>query len=443
MGKTRIRLLGLVFFVVVALFVGGTILKFNQAFTTFTDVDLATDSAGNNLPPNADVKVRGLIIGEVRDVKAADNGRVTVTLGLQPDKAKMLPANVTARILPKTLFGERYVALQIPQNAEDKTLENGDTIATDKSGNALELQTLFDKLLPVLDAIPPQDLSVTLGSLSKALQGNGDRLGTSFEELNNIFSQVNANMPQLQGTLRGLATFSQTYSQALPDVIDALDTLRTTSNTLVEKQGDLRAFISTVQKATVETTDFLSTNRRDLLDLSIESEPLLTALATQSPAFGCTFKNFAGLIPEVNNIVGKGTKNPGVRVTLTFSNPRGRYLPNQDEPRLLDDRGPRCYPKHYQEGRPFPQYPGGSINDGSYQPPSRNPGPRNVTQLPIPDFSTTPVGTIQPSVYNDPQNKMALKAIMAAEAGTDPSDVPGWIAQIVAPGLQGAQVTIK
>ena len=442
-GTLRIRLLGLVFFVVVALFVGGTILKFNETFTSFTDVDLATDSAGNNLPVNADVKVRGLIVGQVRDVKASDNGRVTVTLGLEPDKAKMLPANVTARILPKTLFGERYVSLVLPQNPDGATLGNGDTIATDSSGNALELQTLFDRLLPVLDAIPPQDLSVTLGSLSKALQGNGERLGATFDELNNIFKQVNANMPELEGTIRGLATFSQTYSQALPDVIDALDTLRTTSNTLVEKQGDLRAFISTVQKATVQTTDFLTTNRRDLLDLSIESEPLLSALATQSPAFGCTFKNFAGLIPEANNIVGKGTKNPGVRVTLTFSNPKGRYLPNQDEPRLLETRGPRCYPKHYEDGRPFPQYPGGSINDGSYQPPSRNPGPQRVAQLPIPDFSATPAGTIQPSVYDDPQNKVALKAIMAAEAGTDPADVPGWIAQIVAPGLQGAQVTVK
>ncbi|MGU3293364.1 MCE family protein [Williamsia sp. M5A3_1d] len=443
MSVLRTRLLGLVFFVVVALFIGGTILKFNQSFQSFTDVNLTTDSAGNALPDKADVKVRGLIVGQVNKVVASENGAVTVQLGLQPDKAKMLPAGTTARILPKTLFGERYVALQLPSDPGGPTLTNGSTIRTDSSGNALELQALFDKLLPVLEAIPPQDLSVTLGSLSKALTGNGERLGTSFEELNNIFTQVNRNMPELQGTLRGLASFSQTYSQALPDIVDALDSLRTTTNTLVGKQGDLRGFISTVTKAAVDTTDFLATNRRDLLTLAIDSEPLLSAIAEQSPAFGCTFKNFAGLIPEVGNIVGKGTKNPGVRVSLTFSNPRGRYLPNQDEPRLLENRGPICYPHHYQSGRPFPQYPGGSLNDGSYQPPSRNPGPRNVQELPVPDFSGKPAGTITPSVYDDPQNKVALQAIMASEAGTTPDQVPGWIAQIVAPGMQGAQVTVK
>ncbi|MBT0565881.1 MCE family protein [Williamsia sp. CHRR-6] len=443
MAVLRRRLLGLVFFLVLALVIGGSILKFNQTFSTFTDVTLTTDSAGNALPNNADVKVRGVLVGQVREVTTRPDGTVAVKLGLDPDKAKMLSAGTTARILPKTLFGERYVALQLPAGDSGEPLRNGATIATDSTGNAMELQTFFDKLLPVLKAIPPQDLSVTLGALAKALDGNGEKLGASFEELNNIFTQVNANMPQLQGTLRGLATFSQTYSQALPDIVDSLDTLRTTTNTLVEKQGDLKTLISTVTATAIQTTDFLRTNRRDLLTLAIDSEPLLTALATHSPAFGCTFKNFAGLVPEVGNIVGVGTKNPGVRVNLSFSNPRGRYLPNQDEPRLLDDRGPRCYPQHYQSGRPFPQYPGGSLNDGSYQPPSRNPGPRNLPTLPIPDFSGKPAGVIQPSVYDDPQNKVALQAIMAAEAGVNPGDVPSWIAQIVAPGLQGAQVTIK
>ncbi len=436
-------MLGLVFFLVVLLFIGGTILKFNHTFTTYTDVNLTTDTAGNALPDKADVKVRGLIVGQVRKVTAAENGAVTVELGLEPDKAKMIPRGTTARILPKTLFGERYVALQVPENPTGANLTEGSTITTDTSGNALELQDLFDKLLPVLKAIPPQDLSVTLGSLSKALTGNGEKLGTSLDNLNNIFGQFNQNMPELQGTLRGLASFSQTYSDALPDIVDALDTLRTTSNTLVERQGDLRTLISTVTNTAVQATDFLATNRRDLLTLAIDSEPLLSALAKQSPALGCTFKNFAGLIPEVNRIVGAGTKNPGAHVTLTFANPRGRYLPNQDEPRLLEDRGPRCYPLHYDQGRPFPQYPGGSLNDGSYQPPSRNPGPRVVQDLPVPAYSGTPAGSITPSVYDDPKNKVALQAIMAAAAGTTPDQVPGWIAQIVAPGLQGAEVTIK
>ncbi|WP_207840618.1 MCE family protein [Williamsia soli] len=451
MQALKRRALGLVFFLVVALFLTLTIMQYNKSFTKFVDVKLMTTSAGNALPNNADVKARGLIVGEVRSVEPnLEDGSVVVTLGLQPDKVDLLPADTTARILPKTLFGERYVALQIPDGQEGSKgdhLTNGSTIDEDKSGNAVELQELFDQLLPVLEAIPPADLNVTLSALSKALAGNGERLGASFEQLNTVFKGINENMPELQGTLRGLASFSQTYSEALPDVIDSLDTLRTTTNTLVERQGDLRTVIAAVTQVAIDGTGFLETNRRDLVDLAIQSEPLLTALARQSPAFGCTFKNFAGLVPEANVITGAGTENPGVRVNLQFVNPRGRYLPNQDEPRLFDERGPICY-EQARNGRPFPQYPAGSVNDGSYQPPSRNAGPRNIPTLPEPQYSAMPDGTAtqaqEPATnYSDPRNKLQIQAIVAAAAGKEPAEVPSWIGLIAAPTVQGQQVSIR
>ncbi|ORM32231.1 MCE family protein [Williamsia sp. 1135] len=451
MQALKRRALGLVFFLVVALFLTLTIMQYNKSFTKFVDVKLNTTSAGNALPNNADVKARGLIVGEVRSVEPnLEDGSVVVTLGLQPDKVDLLPTDTTARILPKTLFGERYVALQIPdgqEGSEGDHLSNGSTIDEDQSGNAVELQELFDQLLPVLEAIPPADLNVTLSALSKALAGNGERLGASFEQLNTVFKGINENMPELQGTLRGLASFSQTYSEALPDVIDSLDTLRTTTNTLVERQGDLRTVIAAVTQVAIDGTGFLETNRRDLVDLAIQSEPLLTALAKQSPAFGCTFKNFAGLVPEANVITGAGTENPGVRVNLQFVNPRGRYLPNQDEPRLFDERGPICYAQP-SNGRPFPQYPAGSVNDGSYQPPSRNAGPRNIPTLPEPQYSAMPDGTAtqaqEPATnYSDPRNKLQIQAIVAAAAGKEPAEVPSWIGLIAAPTVQGQQVSIR
>lgn len=443
MSVIRRRLLGLVFFIVVALFFAVTIMKFNNTFTSFTDVTLKTDSTGNALPANADVKARGVIVGQVREVAPGPDGDVKVTLGLKPDMAKQLPANVTARILPKTLFGERYVALQLPADVQPLKLAAGDVIETDTSGNAKEVQELFDKLLPVLRAVPPQDLNVTLTSLSQALSGRGEELGTTFERLNKIFGEFNAHTDDLQGTLRGLATFSETYSDALPDVVDALDNLRVTGNTLVQRQGDLRTLISTLGIAATDTTKFLRTNRAELISIAVDSEPFLVGMAKQSPTFVCTFENFAGLIPESRKIVGQGTKNPGVRVNLTFVNPRGRYLPNQDEPRLLDRNPPAVCYKPAKDGRPFPQYPGGGLADGSYQPPSRNPGPRTMPSLPQPQFSATPAGTIASTPFDDPEYVKQLKVIYSAEGGKSPEQVPTWVTTIGGAGLQGAKVTIR
>ncbi|MFM9378365.1 MCE family protein [Gordonia sp. VNK21] len=432
------RLLGLLFFVVVAALLALSILIYQDRFKSYTEVVFETGNAGNALTKNTDVKARGVLVGTVKDVQVQEGGDVRVKLALDPDKARELPAGTTGRVLPKTLFGERYVSLEIPKNGSGH-LTAGAVVKTNSAGNAPEVEDLFDHLLPVLEAMPPQDLYVTLTSISQAIGGKGQELGQMINNLNTIFERVNANMPALQGTLEGLASFSQTYSEALPNIIDGLDTLRVTNRTIVEKQGDLRGLIQTLGVAATDTTTFLNTNRRDLIHLGVDSETLLVQLARQSPSFGCMFNNFATLIPDSKKIVGVGTENPGVRVNLQFVNPRGRYLPNQDEPRMWwTDPPARCFDLP-TDGRPFPQYPGGSLPDGSYQPPSRNPGPKVVKELPQPQFSATPAG----DGMTDEAYLNQMKLIYGASSGVYPSEVPTWITYTTAGALQGAEVNLK
>ncbi|ALG85799.1 MCE family protein [Gordonia phthalatica] len=438
MKTLKRRLLGLVFFAVVIGLLVVSLVKFSGGFDTYKTITLRTDNAGNSLVKNADVKANGVVVGAVHAVNVQPGGKVAVELRITPDQMKNLPDGTTARVLPKTLFGERYIALQIPKNSDGGTLHEGSVITTDKQGNAAEVEDLFDALLPVIKAIPPQDLNVTLSAISQAIGGKGHQIGEIVERLNTIFKRVNANMDDLQGTIRGLATFSQTYATALPDIIDAFDNLRVTGNTIVERQSDLRSTIQTLGVAAVDTTKFLKKNKKDMLDLFIDSEPFLKGLAMQSPTFGCMFNNFAKIMPKIGTIVGKGTANPGVRVNLQFVNPRGRYLPNQDEPRMNWKNPPaRCY-QPATNGRPFPQYPGGSVPDGSYQPPSRNAGPSTWPDLPQPQFSVAPSGKISDSDY-----QKQLKVMYAAASGINPEEVPTWITYIGAGALQGAEVTVK
>lgn len=440
MGATiKRRLLGLVFYIIVFGLLATSVLVFRGAFEKNTMVTLQTKNTGNALAVNSDVKARGVVVGSVKEVDVRSDGLVDVKLGLNPDLAKELPADSTARILPKTLFGERFVAIEIPEQSSGPSMTNGTVIYPNKAGNAPEVEDLFDALLPIIDAVPPEDLNATLTSINAALGGRGGELKQSIAEFNKIFSELNANMPALQGTLRGLADFSQTYSEALPDAIDALDNFRTTNRTIVERQGDLSTLIATLGVATTDTTGFLEANKKQLVNLAVDSETMLVQMARQSPVFGCTFNNFATIIPKVGAIVGAGTKNPGVHVNLQFVNPRGRYLPNQDEPRMwwLDPPA-RCY-EPPTNGRPFPQYPGGSVPDGSYQPPSRNPGPKTIRDLPQPQFSAQPSG----AAMSDPETVSQLKMIYAADSGQYPDDVPTWITHIGGGALQGAEVTIK
>ncbi|MET9491846.1 MCE family protein [Nocardia sp. NPDC006630] len=437
--KIRSRTLGVLFFVVVALFLWTTIAIYNKQFVESVRVNLLTDTVGNALTRNADVKVRGVMVGEVRS-SSYDGHQVTLDLAIDPAKADKIPANVTARLLPKTLFGERYVDLVWPEQPDNQHLKAGMTLHQDTSGHAIEVSQLLDHLLPLLQAVPPQYLSSTLGAVSQALQGQGEELGKTIDRLDDIFTQVNTELPTLQQDLKSLADVADVYSDAAPQLVDALDNLRTTNATIVQKRPQIDTMLATLTPSSSALADFLVANRDNIIDVAADSRPALEALARFSPGYTCALRNFAQMKPRIDDIFGKGTDLPGSRVTIEIVNDRGRYVPNQDEPRWFDPRGAVCIPE-YPLGTDPGQYTDGSANDGSYQPPSRTPGDQAVGIVPAAQYRV--FGPQQPTTAGSPQEQQTLNTIYGAAQGVSPDQVPGWISRIAAPALRGSEVTIR
>ena len=98
------RVYGVVFLALCMLFVWFTYAVFTKKFSDYDEVTLQSSKIGLSLPTRADVKIRGVIVGEVLDV-ASDGDGAKLTLGLYPSERDTVPENVTATILPKTLFG--------------------------------------------------------------------------------------------------------------------------------------------------------------------------------------------------------------------------------------------------------------------------------------------------------------------------------------------------
>ncbi|MFC9896641.1 MCE family protein [Nocardia sp. NPDC127579] len=431
----RIRLLGVAFFLILALFVWLCVAIYNKQFVRSVRVELLTDSVGNALTRHAEVKARGVTVGEVRASHARAGG-VVLDLAVDPGKAAQIPVNATARLLPKTLFGERYVDLVIPGQPSPLHLTDGVVLQQDRSGNAIELSRVFDNLLPLLQAIPPQDLAATLGALAQGLAGQGEGLGETVDHLDKVFRQVNGVLPDLQAELRSLATVSDTYSDALPQLIDALDNLRTTNATVVQRRTQIDTLFATLTPASANTADFLIANRDNIIDVAADARPALELLAEHSPTYACALANFAKMKPRIDNIFGVGTDRPGSRVSIELTNPRGKYLPNQDEPRWLDTRGPGCFAE-FPVGVDAGQYPGGPNNDGSYQPPSRYPGDQTIGRMEAPQYA------VYPTLAGSPGEQRSLDAIYGAAHGVSPEQVPGWLTRVGAPAFRGSEVSLR
>lgn len=270
--------------------------------------------------------------------------------------------------------------------------------------------------------------------MAQALDGRGKQLGQNLTQLNTLVSSLNKQLPALKADISGLADFSDIYTAATPDLLSALANLTTTTNTVVDQRSNLDNLYSTLTGTSANLTGFLNANGANIIRLSTDSTSTLQVLARYAPDYQCTFENFTKLIPNINQAVGAGTDRPGLRLKLEVTKSRGKYIPNQDEPNITDNRGPRCYPIVDPKVGNFPQYPGGPVADGSAHPPSSNP-----------DYqaSALPLGATGLGLAGSTAEQGMLASIFSQTTGTAPEQVPGWSALVAAPALRGHEVTVQ
>ncbi len=432
----RIRLLGLAFIVVLCGLVALSIGVYTKTFTTVVPVTLKADRTGNQLLKGSDVKLRGIIVGEVRGVSS--NGRTaTVKLAFNPDTIGQIPRNVSARLLPKTLFGERFVNLVVPRAASPDHIKSGDVIGQDRSSTSLELERVFDDLMPLLRTLDPVSLNATLTAIATALQGRGQRLGANLVALDAYLKQINPEMPSIQADLVGLAELSETYADAAPDLLAMLRNLSVTNTTVAEQAAQVHAlFVSTTGFA--NTADVvLRENEQRIITVNNVSRPILALFAKYAPEFPCLLDNLADFEPMLE----KAFSNGRLHITIEVVQQRDKYRQGVDDPAYADRRGPRCYDR-YLGATAFPG-PAPPISDGSRGP--------NAYTAPAPPALPGGLGRPLSSALLDADQGSAATAeerafvqpLLAPVMGLPAGDVPDIATLLFGPMARGAVVGLS
>jgi phospholipid/cholesterol/gamma-HCH transport system substrate-binding protein len=97
--RTRYALLGAAYLLIAVLLVALSVSIYRKVWTPAVWVTVLVDRAGTQLNQGADVKVRGVRVGEVRSISYTASG-AALRLALEPDMAKDVPANSSARLVP-------------------------------------------------------------------------------------------------------------------------------------------------------------------------------------------------------------------------------------------------------------------------------------------------------------------------------------------------------
>ncbi|OLB77067.1 MAG: hypothetical protein AUI14_17095 [Actinobacteria bacterium 13_2_20CM_2_71_6] len=416
------RLLGLAFVLILGAALTLSVLVYQKTFTPVTWVTLRTDHTGLQLNEGAEVKLRGVTVGEVRGISA--NGQLaTLRLALDPALVPQIPGNVTARLLPKTLFGERYVALQVPPDAAREPLHDGSLIGQDRTRSAIELARVLDDVLPLLQAIQPDKLAATLGALATGLEGRGDKLGQDLSTMDSYLAALNQQMPAIRTDITKLADVLATYDGALPDLMAILRNATVTANTVTQQRDQLAAFLADTTDLANSTHTFLDRYGDRIIQLGTVSAPVLHLLAAYAPEYPCLLEGLVALQPNVEGVFASGQ----MHITLEVTRDNGPYVPGRDAPVYGAHTGPNC------RGLPHPRVPAPqvAVNDGYDYGAARTPVKLPVGLLPV---SMGYAGT--------DQERALVTPLIAAATGTPVSQVPAFADLLWGPVLRGTVVNV-
>ncbi|HSX66914.1 MCE family protein [Nocardioides sp.] len=419
------RLIGLVFLLLMAASLWFTYAIFSQKFTDFEPVTLKSSNIGLQMPQRADVKYRGVIVGQVRDFKPSGNG-AELELGIYPDSMKTIPADVTGAILPKTLFGEKYVSLESEGGETSKSLQRNAVIG--RTAVSTEVEKVLSDLLPLLRAVKPEQLNYTLNAMATALEGRGTKLGSGLANLDAYLKRFNPEVDDLLVDIRQTARVSDLYADVLPEIATILRNSVRTGNTLKTREAKLQKLFVDVGAFSDTARSFLAANEKNIIRLGELSSVQLRLLAKYSPQYACFLQGMVTQEKQIRQTFRGHMLH--INAELLPHQPRGwdtRDLPVNG---LVND--PTCItlPADVNDqSNPWTAVP--NFNDGVEVPTGKG----TARVAPGTSAFTSYAGTSAEAE--------ALRVLLGPVVGSDSASVPDVALVMLAPMARGAEVSVR
>lgn len=197
-----------------------------------------------------DVRIAGVKVGSVKDIKIVDGDRAMLTITVQ--RSTPLTESTHATIKYRNLVGQRYVALT-EEGADSTPLKADTVIGVDKTRPALDLTVLFNGFKPLFQALSPADINKLSYEVVQVFQGEG-------------------------GTLQDLLAQTASVTNTLADRDEVISSLITNLNDVLANLGRRDNELSDLIVSFKQLVTGLKADRQPILD----SLDQISALSTQT-----------------------------------------------------------------------------------------------------------------------------------------------------------------
>ena len=151
----------------------------------------------------------------------------------------------------------------------------------------LEVNTVFQNLVTLLDQIDPAKLNSVLSAVNEAVSGKGERIGQATEDTNAVLQQVIPRTETVREDLRAIRDVADVYSGVAQNIISVLDSVATTSTTVATQAQQVDALLVGVAGLSRNGIEVLGPNKDNLINAVNLLEPTTELLMKYNPSLTC------------------------------------------------------------------------------------------------------------------------------------------------------------
>ena len=279
---------------------------YKKAFTEVARVTLETDTAGNQLQEASDVKVRGVIVGDVREVEASADG-ATIELAIKPGVPGADPGR---RHRPPAAQDPVRGALRRPRAAREPLVRSGWPTATSSARTAARTPSSCSgssttpcrccrrssrRTSPTPSARSPRRCAAAATGLGAEPGGHRRVLRRDQHGAAASCRPTSPASPTSPTPTTARPTTCSPSSTTWPSPTRRSSTSR----------SSCAAPSPSARARRNELAGFLETNERNLISLAATSRPVLGLFAEYSPVYPCLLEGLTRSVPRIGETFGR------------------------------------------------------------------------------------------------------------------------------------------
>jgi phospholipid/cholesterol/gamma-HCH transport system substrate-binding protein len=250
-----------VFGVVMAVLTASLFMVFGEYRSGSTGDYSAVFTDASSLEAGDSVRVAGVRVGTVDQVKLRSDN--TVLVSFDADEEVVLTTGTRAVVRYLNLVGDRYLEL-VDGPGSTRTITRGAQIPADRTQPALDLDLLLGGLKPVIRGLDPQDVNALTNALLQIFQGQGDRLQSLLTRTSSFSNSLADNNTALEQLVDHLDTVLATLGKEGERFSGALDKFERLTTELANDRDTLGTAIDSLSAGTASIAELLSNARAPL-----------------------------------------------------------------------------------------------------------------------------------------------------------------------------------